>query len=284
MRRLRLAPLYLLGALALALAVVAHGDEPDPDTKPVLGLLAARRGETIADVGCGNGTWTFPLARAVGPTGKVYAVDIDPEAIATVRHRVEAEQVENVEVVHSVPDDPRLPAGRLDAIFMNDVIDWVERRALAGFLAGIHEALKPDGRVVIRDPSGGADRIIAELYRAGFALVEAKVPLEEAPARSFATGWYALKLRPARVQPSIFPRLGLPARYRVRLHLAEELFRMGLLTREELRAKWEALRDQPGAFDPSLDEARDLAAAAAAVGVLSEAEQKTVLERARGRR
>ena len=103
--------------------------------------------------------------------------------------------------------------------------------------------------------------------------------LEAVPERSFSTGWYALKLRRSEVQPAILPRLGRPARYRVRLHLAEELFRMGLFTREELRARWEAIRDLPGPFDPKVDEARDLIRAAQAVDVLTADEAEAFLAR-----
>lgn len=279
---MRLAPLaLLLPFLLLPTTGVSRAEEPaDDDRGAILGLLTPRRGETIADLGCGQGTWTFVLARAVGPEGLIHAVDIDPDAVAAVRARAKAEGVANVRAALSVPDDPMLPPDCMDAIFLNDVIDWVERPALAGFLAGIRAALKEDGRLVIRDPSGGPDRVISELYRAGFALVEAKIPLEDAPSRSFSTGWYALKLRRSQTQPSILPRLGRPARYRVRLHLADELFRMGLLTREELRAKWEAVQNRPGPFDPAADEARDLVQAARAVDVLSEEEAETILARA----
>lgn len=271
--------------LCLLLAPAGYAGDPDrrDDREAILGLLAPRRGEHIADVGCGLGTWSVALAKAVGTEGRVYGIDIDPDAVAAAKARLAKENLPNIEVRLSLPDDPGLPPNTLDAIFLNDVIDWVERSALAGFLAGLRESLKEDGRLVIRDPSGGPDRVIAELYRAGFSLVEAKIPLESAPSRSFGTGWYALKVRRSHVQPSILPRLGRPARYRVRLQLAEELFRMGLLTRQELRAKWEAIRDRPGPFDPEIDEARDLVAAARALDVLTEEEAARILERAHPR-
>ena len=272
-----------LRLLAVLLAPAVSADERANDREAILALLAPRRGEQIADVGCGLGTWSVALATAVGSEGRVVAVDIDPDAVQAVRRRIEETGVTNVVAQVSLPDDPGLPPDTFDAIFLNDVIDWVDRSALAGFLAGLRVALKSDGRLVIRDPSGGPDRVIAELYRAGFALVEAKVPLQDAPSRSFGTGWFALKVRRAEVQPSILPRLGRPTRYRVRLHIAEELFRMGLLTRKELRAKWEAVRDRPGPFDPAVDEARDLVAAARALEVLTEEEAAQVLERARER-
>lgn len=274
MKQSRLLPLLLI---VLVAAPATSEDEPGEES--VLGFLAPRRGETIADVGCGRGAWTFPLAATVGPTGRIYAVDIAAASIREVRRRVEAEGVENVTVIHSLPDDPQLPEGQLDAVLLNDVIDWVERPALAGLLAGIRRALKPAGRLVIRDPNGGADRVIAELYRSGFALVEARVPLEQTPGRSFATGWYALKLRRAEVQPAVLPRLGRPARYGFRLHLAEELYRLGLLEREELRAKWREVRDREGPFDPATDDARDLIRAAEALDVLDAEEAQALRKR-----
>jgi ubiquinone/menaquinone biosynthesis C-methylase UbiE len=271
--------LVALGLVALCMPLVAEDEDedPPPERDDVMSLISARPGEAIADVGCGTGTWTFPLSRAVGPHGHVYAVDIDPRALEVVRKRIEQEGVENVSVIPSVPDDPMLPPNALDVVFLNDVIDYVERHALAGFLAGIRQSLKPNGRLVIRDPNGGPDRIIAETYRAGFALLEAKIPLSVAPARSFSTNWYALKLQRSDVQHAILPRLGRPARYRTRLHLAEELFRSRLIDRETLRAKWEAIRDTPGSFDPRVDDPLDLVHAAACVGVLTP-EEVTAIE------
>lgn len=272
--------LVLLLALGLLLATGLRAeDDPADDREAILALLAPRRGERIADVGCGQGTWSVALAKAVGPQGRLFAVDIDPDAVAAARTRAEREHVENMEVRLSLPDDPGLERESVDAIFMNDVIDWVERPALAGFLEGLHSALKTDGRLVIRDPSGGPDRVIAELYRAGFSLVEAKIPLERAPSRSFGSNWYALKVRKSQVQPSILPRLGRPARHRVRLLLAEELYRYGVLTREELRATWESLRDRPGPYDPAVDEAKDLVRALESLDVYDADEAQRLLER-----
>ena len=257
-------------ALVAAPATVAEDRELQAETESILKLIRPRSGEVIADVGCGQGTWTFPLARAVGVHGRVYAVDIDRVKIETVRKRVQEDGVENVTPVHSVPDDPMLPKDSLDAVFLNDVIDYVDRSALAGFLDGIRVALKRNGRLILRDPKGNPSRVIAECYRAGFNLVEAKIPLGEVPQSSFSSSWYALKLRRAEeMQPAILPRLGEPRNYRTRLHLAEELFRAGLLSREELRTAWESIVNAPGEFDPATDEPLDLIRAAEATGVVS---------------
>lgn len=274
--------LLALGAAAFLPPPASRAEDEDSERRSILSLIAASSGEIIADVGCGKGTWTFPLARAVGEHGRIYAVDIDLEKVEVVRARMEQEDVSNIEVVHSLPDDPMLPSDALDAVFLNDVIDYVGRSALAGFLAGIRFALKPAGRLVIRDPNGNPDRIIAECYRAGFTLVEAKVPLANATTRTFSNSWYALKLRRAEeMQPAILPRLGKPPRYRTRLHLAEELFRLGLIGREELRATWERIENTEGEFDPRIHEPLDLIRAAEAIHVVDPEKAQALRERVR---
>jgi ubiquinone/menaquinone biosynthesis C-methylase UbiE len=262
----------------------AEEDPEELERRSLIALIEPRPGEVIADVGCGTGRWTFPLARAVGANGRVYAVDIDPKKIEAVRRRVVGEGARNVEVIHSLPDDPMLPPDALDAVFLNNVIDHVDRPALAGFLDGIRQALKPAGRLLIRDPHGNPDRVIAECYRAGFTLVKAAIPLTDVPQEVFSSTWYALTFRRGeQMQPAILPRLGKPERRRMRLHLAEELFRASLLSREELRGLWESIQNAPGAFDPAVDEARDLLAAARAVGVVDEAMEAEIRTRIESR-
>ncbi len=292
-RRGALAAAALL-TVALALAYARPGvaeDEPAPkkaaakddgpkdaDRESIFQLIAPRPGEVIADVGCGKGTWTFPLARAVGKHGKVYAVDVNLAKTLEVKKRIADDGVKNVEVIRSLDDDPGLAADSVDAVFVNNVIHHVERWALSGFLHGLRKALKPSGRLIIRDPNGGPGRVIAECYRHGFTLIEARVPLEDMPRPAFSAGWYALKLQRAdRTPPPLLPQGGRPSRRLVQLHLAEELFRAGVLTREELSTTWERITDAGGTFDPDVDERLDLIKAAAAVGVLGR-EQSAELE------
>ncbi len=237
-------------------------EDEAPARREVVALIAPRSGEVIADLGCGRGTWTFALARAVGKEGRVYAVDIDADVLAQVRKEKDKNGIENVEIIQSLPDDPLLPKNTLDAVFLNDVVDYVTRDALVGFLSGIRLSLKERGRLIIRDPNGNPDRVIAECYRAGFSLVEAKVPLPGAPARSFSREWYALKFQRAELRHAILPRQGRPKRYRTRLHIAEELFRSGLIERKELRAIWDRVASLEGDFDPKVDEHLELLRAA----------------------
>jgi len=260
-----------VGAMLWGAPATRAGDEDD-ERQSVLKLIGAQAGEVIADVGCGNGRWTIDLARAVGEHGKIYAQDIDPRKIDAVRGLREREGLKNVELIHSLPDDPMLPKNALDAIFINDVINYVDRAAQAGFLGGIRSALKPAGRLIIRDPKGNPDRVISECYRAGFILVEAKIPLGKEPIRNHGGGWYALKLRRAEnTQPPILPRHSEPQRYRTRF------------TRAEFRVTWEAIQNAPGDFDTKVDEDLDLIRAAAAIDVLDEKKAESLRKRARER-
>jgi len=81
--------------------------------------------EKIVDVGAGSGYFTFRFARAV-PKGTVYAIDIEPEMLRHIHHKVMTEGVRNIEVITSTPDDPKVPAGA-DLVFVCDVLHHVKK-------------------------------------------------------------------------------------------------------------------------------------------------------------
>jgi ubiquinone/menaquinone biosynthesis C-methylase UbiE len=109
-----------------------------------LGLTA---GDAVADVGAGSGYYTVRLARVVGSTGRVYATDIQPEMLALVRKKVDAERLSNVELVLGTPSDPRLPAASVDLILMVDV--YHELADPQAMLRALKRALRPGGRLVL---------------------------------------------------------------------------------------------------------------------------------------
>lgn len=139
----------------------------------MLDALEIGPGSVVADVGSGPGYFTFHLAAHVGSAGKVYAVDIEEDDLKKLRGRAEGEGVQNIETIHSVADDPRLPAGCCDAVLV--VNAYHEFRQYDAMLAGIFAALKPGGRLVIidgtiengreRDHYHRRHRIPAELVR-----------------------------------------------------------------------------------------------------------------------
>src|SRR5262249_47024223 len=121
-----------------------------------LEALQIATGSTVADVGAGSGYMTVKMARRVGPTGKVYATDIQPEMLALLRQRLARERVSNVEPVLGRADDPQLPSSTIDLILMVDV--YHEFSEPQKMLRRMREALKPDGRLVLleyrkEDPS-----------------------------------------------------------------------------------------------------------------------------------
>lgn len=112
----------------------------------VLEVIGVRAGQTVADFGAGTGYFTIPLARAVGPTGKVYAVDIQPEMLAILGERVAAQKLVNVVPVRAEPTAPSLPKGAVDLVLFVDVYHELERPDLT--MTQLRDALAPSGRVV----------------------------------------------------------------------------------------------------------------------------------------
>ena len=119
----------------------------------VVAALKLRPGQVVADIGAGTGLLEAPLAKAVGPRGRVYAVEIDAGFFAEIKKRAADAQVSNVETVLGKFTDPALPVKSIDVALFHDVIHHVENRAayiktLAGYLA-------PSGRIVVVDYEGG---------------------------------------------------------------------------------------------------------------------------------
>ena len=104
-------------------------------------------GDVVADIGAGTGYFSLPLARRVGPRGRVLAVDIQREMLDKLRVRLKDNNVSNVDLILGEATDPGLPEGTLDLVLMVDVYHefsypWEMARH-------IRQALKPDGRVVL---------------------------------------------------------------------------------------------------------------------------------------
>ncbi len=111
----------------------------------LLANLGLRPGMTVCDLGCGNGFYTLRMAKRIGD-GQVLAVDIQPEMLADMRQRLEAESIENVTPILGSVYDPRLPNESVDLVLLVDV--YHEFSYPQEMLAKIRAALKPDGRAV----------------------------------------------------------------------------------------------------------------------------------------
>jgi ubiquinone/menaquinone biosynthesis C-methylase UbiE len=122
-----------------------RSDEEAPD-QAILSI-GIRRGQTVADIGAGSGYMTVRMARAVGPAGKVYAEDIQPEMIELLNRRLARDRITNVVPVLGSPDNPKLPPTSLDLALLVDV--YHEFQAPQTMLQRIREALKPGGSLVL---------------------------------------------------------------------------------------------------------------------------------------
>jgi ubiquinone/menaquinone biosynthesis C-methylase UbiE len=115
----------------------------------IVGRLALKPGDIVADLGAGSGLFEPALAKAVSPGGMVYAVDIDEGFFPEIRKRASAAGVTNVTTVLGKFTDPDLPVRNVDVAFFHDVLHHVDDRA--AYLKSLGPYLKPAGRVVIID-------------------------------------------------------------------------------------------------------------------------------------
>jgi len=120
--------------------------ESEENVEGALNAIGLKPGMTVAEVGAGTGYVALRMARRVGPTGKVYANDVQPEMLQLLRGNASKAGLTNVETVLGGETDPKLPAGQIDLIILVDV--YHEFSQPQKMLQGIRAALKPDGRLV----------------------------------------------------------------------------------------------------------------------------------------
>ena len=113
----------------------------------VIASLNLQPGDVVADLGSGGGYFTFRLAEAVGPTGKVYAVDIDRDMVDLIARRATEEGRRNIEVILAKPEDPSLPKASFDIVFTSNTYHHIKNRV--AYFANLRQCLRPDGRVAI---------------------------------------------------------------------------------------------------------------------------------------
>jgi len=130
--------------------------ESEEDPAQMLGQLGLKAGMVVCDMGCGNGFYSLTLAEKVGPTGKVLAVDIQPQMLQMLSRRAAEAKLENIDMILGTVADPKLPTEEVDLILMVDV--YHEFSHPQAMLASIRKSLKPNGRIALvefreEDPS-----------------------------------------------------------------------------------------------------------------------------------
>lgn len=180
--------IFFMIFISLVLNVsVAQSQDRDFWQKPewVMDTIGVKEGMTIGEVGAGRGYFTFKLARRVGDEGKIYANDIDREALASIKSRCRDEGIKNIEVIHGKVDDPCFPAGKMDMIFMSFVFHLLEKPV--DLLKNLKPSMKPQAFLVIIDPRKAKMtlqvekmKIIEPAAEAGFELLRKETFIDRA--------------------------------------------------------------------------------------------------------
>jgi predicted methyltransferase len=206
-----------LGALVMGMAMAAlvtasqDGSTRDAWQKvdEVFAALDVKEGSRVADVGAGDGFFTVRLARHVGERGRVYPADVSERALERLGANIERERLTNVEPIHSVEDDPRLPSG-LDAILVVNAYHEFEHPD--AMLRHFHAALREGGRLVILEPITARRRgqsredqtadheidahyVEAEVRAAGFRVARLEDPFTTRPSRRPVEEWLLVAVK-----------------------------------------------------------------------------------------
>jgi ubiquinone/menaquinone biosynthesis C-methylase UbiE len=141
----------------------------------VMNTLGITSGKTVADIGAGSGWFTVRAARRVTESGSVYAVDINPQAIQHIKERAKKEDLQNVHATLSTPDDPLLPANKIDAVLMLKTYHEIANPVT--LLRNLKPSLRPGAKLGIIDRNGNGtdhgvakDIVIREAEQAGYKL------------------------------------------------------------------------------------------------------------------
>ncbi|MEK6236428.1 MAG: class I SAM-dependent methyltransferase [Planctomycetales bacterium] len=129
--------------------LVRESRNREEDTQQLLRELKLKPGQAVCDIGCGNGFYTLPMAKAVGEKGRVLAVDIQPQMLKFLKDRAAKADLSNIELILGTLVDPRLPKGKLDAVLLVDV--YHEFSHPEQMLRAIRESLNPTGVVVLAE-------------------------------------------------------------------------------------------------------------------------------------
>ncbi len=149
----------------------------------VIATLGLKPGERVADLGAGAGYFTLRLARAVGPSGKIYGVDVSREMLDYLEKQASAQHLTNIQPVLAEPHDPKLAPASVDMIFICDTLHHISDRAM--YFPLLMRALKPGGQLVNID-----------FYKRPLPVgppVEMKIPQAEMIREAEAAGFHLIQ-------------------------------------------------------------------------------------------
>jgi len=132
--------------------------------KNILEAVGIKPGFHVLDYGCGPGSYIVPLAKLVGESGKVYALDIHPVAMRKVKGIASKKQLTNVEIILS-DCQTGLPDNALDAVLLYDAFHHLS--APEAVLKELHRVLKPAGILSFGDHHMKENEIVSQVTNSG---------------------------------------------------------------------------------------------------------------------
>ena len=142
----------ILAALVVYLSPIACSQEVPDDADILIGAMDVEQGDWVADVGSGEGEYTLQMAKAVGDSGRAFAVDINEHDLEDLNEVIEDRGVENITTIFSIYTNPMLPRRTIDAVLIRNA--YHEFTAHESMLRHIRAALKPGGRLVMAEYIG----------------------------------------------------------------------------------------------------------------------------------
>ena len=155
----------------------------------VLRTIGLKEGMAVVDFGSGTGYFTFKIARQVGKSGKVYAVDQDGIALQKLKDSAEEESFKNICTVKNTEMQSFLPEGEIDRILMVNVLHLLD--AFGEISAALKKCLKPKGvLVVVQWDAEKMDQELEDWDEANRKLFTQRTTLR----RVFAAGWEVFRI------------------------------------------------------------------------------------------
>ena len=130
-------------------------------------------GQKVLEVGCGPGFFTIPAAKIVGEKGKVYALDVNPVAVETVRRKIKKKGLKNVEVILADASETGLPNESIDVAFLFGVVHALDD--VDAVMWEMHRVLKAKGVLSIQKSWWSEKKLLDTVTKNGLFSFKEKI-------------------------------------------------------------------------------------------------------------
>jgi ubiquinone/menaquinone biosynthesis C-methylase UbiE len=184
-RKISLSAVSFCTVLAVAVSLPRTNADAADEIKRLAAVMEWKPGTIVADIGAGDGRYAFAAAEIVGPSGKVFATEIDQDKLAKLRSDVAARHLTNIVILESKDADTNLPVECCDAIFLRRVYHHLTKPV--EFDMALLRSLKPGGRLAIIEfpPRSGLDPVEGVPVNRGGHGIPKDVAVQELTAAGF---------------------------------------------------------------------------------------------------